>query len=223
MLRVMRLALWFFLIAFGPATDAMAQSRSDAREVLRSVMAIQVDLHRLADEEPPPCVRRRIRGAGLGGIPKAIEEWENPRPKPPRPPLPPGPVTVIDSSEVRFSPFSSWRRPAEVHRGYFDYQEELETPEGRRIEEAERALLMAPVQRQVVKRIDAAWLAAPLEFCTSDEQWPYLEISSPAFQGDFAFVRSSFQCALCGQGVILALKRDGPRWRLVAIAPKWVS
>ncbi|HEY5721596.1 MAG TPA: hypothetical protein VIT45_04670 [Allosphingosinicella sp.] len=220
----MRLLVAFCLITFGPATGAAAQSRSDAREVLRSVMAIQVDLHRRAEEEPPPCVRRKVAGPSPGGIPEVVEEWEHPRPKPPRPPLPPGTrIRTIDSDQVRFSPFSSWRRPAAVHRGYFEYHEELTGPEGRQIDEAERALLMAPLQRHRVKRIDPAWLAAPLAFCAGDDQWPYLEISSPVFHGDFTFVYSSFQCALCGQGVILAFKRAGPRWRLIAIAPKWVS
>ena len=224
MLRRMRLLIALFLVAFGPPTEATAQSPSDAREVLRSVMAIQVDLHRRAEEEPPPCVRRQVLGASLGGIPGAVEDWEHPGPKAPRPPLPPGTrVTVINSGDVRFSPFSSWRRPAEVHRGYFDYHEELTTPEGRQIDEAERTLLIAPVQRQFVKRIDPAWLAPPLKLCTSDEQWPFLEIYSPVFQGDLAFVRSSFLCALCGQSVILAFKRTRSNWRLIAIAPKWVS
>jgi hypothetical protein len=130
---------------------------------------------------------------------------------------------VVDSSEIRLSPFVDWRRPAAVNRGYFDREPDLPRIEELRLSTAERAVLVAPRQPRRVRRVASAWLRPPLAFCAGDPMQPWLEFNAPAIHGDLAFVEVDFQCVLCGQGTSLALRRSGGQWRIVAVALRWMS
>jgi hypothetical protein len=218
-----KLLLLSLLAAAAPPSTGHRGSADDAREILRIVTAFQVQVHRAAEIGPPPCVRPRVGKASLGGARKRIEAFEAPRPVKPMPPVTRGPVTVINSAEIRLSPFRNWRRLADEHPGGVEMGDELPSPEAKRLGDAERALMMAPLQPRRVKTLDAAWLDAPLAFCPGSEGQPELAISSPAISGGFAFVEVEFHCVLCGQGVTLALARRGGGWEIVAAAHRWVS
>jgi hypothetical protein len=215
------LAASLLLAAAQPA--APPTIRADAREILRVVLAETARVHAAATVGPPPCVRRRV-DAAIGGQRRRVEESE-------RPVAPPATgttlgsqsVTVVDLSEIRFSPFVDWQRPAAVNNGYFGNGGELPEAETQSLQAAERAVLVAPRQPRAVRRIDQAWLRAPLAFCTGERWRPYLVFSAPAIVGDFAFVEVDFQCVLCGQGTALALRRTGRQWQIVAVAQRWVS
>jgi len=51
-----------------------------------------------------------------------------------------------------------------------------------------------------------------------------LQLSTPAIHGDVAFVDTGYVCgALCGFGLLYALRREQATWRIVAVAMLWVS
>lgn len=206
------------------APPASAASPADAREVMRVVLAFEARFHE-REVAQPPCIVRRVGLTSLGGNRREIERYEAPpAPPPPRPaPARSGAAMVVDSSEIRLSPFFGWRRVAETHDGSFELAGELPVREGMRLQAAERAVMLAPRQRQRIGEIDPDWLQAPLAFCAGASFKPYLEIGSPAFLGDFAFVSADFICVLCGQGMMIALRRVGQDWRIMAAAIPWVS
>ena len=220
----MRALLASLLIAATPAPASPPPTAADAREILRLVMALETRVHAQAEVGPPPCVRRWVGPASLGGARRRVEAWEPPQPPaPPLPPEPPGVVTVVDSSELRFSPFVAWQRLGDMHRGYVDIGGGLSPDVEAAIREAERAAMVAAPQRRPVAMIERAWFGPPLAFCHGDRWQPVLEIESPTIVGEFAFVDVNFQCVLCGQGVILAFRRLRSGWEIVAAAERWVS
>ncbi len=210
------------LLAASPPPEAPAASTADARQVLRVVLAFETQIHRAAEVGPPPCVLRRVGEDSLGGRRLAVEEYE--RPRPPRPPRPAGTViTVVDAAELHLSPFSHWEHLSATNRGYFGRGRDLSPEADAQMAQAERTAMIGPRQRRRVREIDPAWIGPPLRFCRRGDEFPRLEIGSPTFTGDLAFVWSRFECVLCGQGVILALRRSGRRWEIAAVALKWVS
>jgi hypothetical protein len=51
-----------------------------------------------------------------------------------------------------------------------------------------------------------------------------LQLSTPAFAGDAAFVETAYACGTtCGNGSLYALERREGRWAVVAVADIWIS
>jgi len=218
------LLLWAAAGAAAPSTEA------DTREILRTVIAFEVRTHAAAEVGPPPCVRRRVAASRLARRRSEVERYER-RASARRPhgPVAPGsltyvsPVTVVNSEEIVLSPFSGWHRPAAVNSGYVERGGDVTSEEDARLLAAERAALTAPSHPRPVRRIDSAWLGPPLVLCSDRDALPAIEIDTPVIVGDIALVPRDFHCVLCGQGVIYALRRAGPRWEIVAVALKWQS
>lgn len=211
-------------VASAPVPASPPPTAADARAILRLVMALETRVHAQAEVGPPPCVRPWVGPASLGGARRRVEAWERPQPPAPPPaPMPPGAVTVVNSSELRFSPFARWQRLGDMHRGYIDIGGPLSADAEAAIREAERAAMVAAPQRRLVAMIERAWFGPPLAFCHGDHWQPVLEIESPTIVGQFAFVDVAFQCVLCGQGVRLAFRRVRSGWEIVAAAERWVS
>lgn len=220
----MKAVLASLLIVWSVAAASQPPARSDAGDILRVVLAFETGVHRQAEVGPPPCVIRRIGPASLGGARRAVEAAERPRPtRAPSRSSTAGQSFIIRSSDVPVFLFANWETPSAVNRGYVDGAGPLPADLEARIRTAERAAMMASPQRRAVRTIDRAWIGPPLEFCGGGEHWPNLDIGSPAIVGDLAFVRADFDCVLCGQGVLLALRRTGAGWEIVATAQRWVS
>jgi hypothetical protein len=204
-------------------------TRRDAGEIMRVVLAFETRVHRDAEVGPPPCVRQRVGLASLGDRRGAVEVTEAFERRPPPPPVRPenlvpiDPAAVINSAEIQLSPFHRWRRVPSRNPGYVEdgglLPAELQTD----VQAAERAALVAPLQPLHLTAIDPAWLDRPLRMCRRARTWPALEFGSPVIVGDHAFVRADFDCVLCGQGTMLALRRRGASWELIAAAVTWVS
>jgi hypothetical protein len=217
--------LAWLLIPAESAPARSAPSAADAREVMRVVLAFETEIHRRTELEPPPCVRGRVPATSMGGNRRAVLAYERPLPPArPRRSARPRAMIVIDSREIRWSPFFGWRRLADISKDYLELADQLPPEDEKQLRTVERAVMMAPRQRRLVDRIEPGWIAAPLAFCAGgDPNIPYLEFGSPAFHGDFAFVRAEFQCVMCGQGSMLALRRTAGGWLIVAAAIPWVS
>lgn len=152
----------------------------------------------------------------------ADQEAERNRPSAPPPQAAANDPIVV--REVRFSPGGfDWFRPRRTRDGYFGGRAHLSRAEDKAVTEAAVRIIRSAEQSDSIRTIDPAWLQKPLLLCEDDPEQPYLLFSSPAISGDFAFVTVDFQCVMCGQGVILSLKRERGRWTIVAADQQWVS
>ncbi len=182
-------------------------------------------IHAAAEEGPPPCVPRRVTSATFAGR-RAARVAEGRKSKAVRPPEASSPTAriVLRPEDVALSlSHPAWRKLAEEGRGYFEFAGPLAASEMRVFDEAEDMLRAGPDPPRLVRRIDPAWLRAPLALCTGDPRRPRLNVAAPAILRDLAFVDVDFDCVLCGQGVLLALRRTDQGWAIVAGAQEWVS
>jgi hypothetical protein len=83
------------------------------------------------------------------------------------------------------------------------------------VNEAIRAALSSSTQVRWVTRIQAAWVAQPLDVCASGES-PRLSFGSPVIVGDVAFVKVEFMCPTCGEANLAALRRTARGWTITA-------
>ncbi len=77
----------------------------------------------------------------------------------------------------------------------------------------DRAALTAGATVQYITRIEAAWL--PERF-TVDQPSCDVSIDSPIFGGDYAFVDTRAIAHMSGNGFLIALRKEGGEWRVVA-------
>jgi hypothetical protein len=203
----------------------VGEPQRNAREIMRAVLAEEARLHRGSDEGPAPCVKMIVDGVSLNGrrAMLANQEAERSRPAGPSPPRAGEPTPI--TPELHFAPLEfDWVRPFHTPDGYFGEGDvRLPRAEDRAITRAAGGIIRNAEQGKLLGKIDPAWLQKPLSFCEGDPSEPYLSFSSPAVSGNFAFVTADFQCVICGQGVILALKRMRHRWIVVAVDQQWVS
>jgi hypothetical protein len=227
-MRFVPLLLAATLVA-SPLKAQTAPAAADANAIMRVVLAFETRVHRDAEVGPPPCVRLRVGSASLGDARRSVEETEAFENRPALPPARPearaqsGPVTVVNSRVIPLSPFHIWRRVPERNRGYVESDGPLSADLEAAVRAAERAALVAPLQPQRVPLIRTEWFDQPLIRCRNMRIWPALEFGAPVIVGEFAFVRVDFDCVLCGQGTMLALRRVGAAWDIIAAAEKCVS
>jgi hypothetical protein len=211
--------LAFLLLLTPPASRQPA----DAREIMRVVLTEEAALHGQSNVGPAPCVRRDVEGVTLNGRRRMLADQEPERNRPSAPPTQAAKDPIV-INELQFSPLGfDWFRPRRTRDGYFGGRAHLSRAEDRAVTEAAIGIIRRAEQSDSIRTIDPAWLQKPLLLCENDPEQPYLEFSSPAASGDFAFVAIAFQCVMCGQGVILALKRERGRWAIVAADQQWVS
>jgi hypothetical protein len=213
-----------------PLHAQQAGAASDARAVMRTVLAFETGVHRAAEVGPPPCVRPRVGRASLGGSRRDVEEAEAyERLRPPSTPVRPealvrvDPVTAVDPREIRLSPFHRWQRIPSRNPGYVGAGGPLPAGLEAEVKAAERAALVAPLQPRWLSTIRPEWFDRPLSMCRNRRALPALEFDSPVVVNGFAFVRTDFDCVLCGQGIVLALRRVGEAWEIIAAAHTWRS
>ena len=64
----------------------------------------------------------------------------------------------------------------------------------------------------------------PAQTDCNSENLALLKISEPLISGDFAFVRTDYDCgALCGEGFLRALKLIDGKWQIVGETETWIS
>jgi hypothetical protein len=184
-------------VATAPSEAWPARSAADAREILQTVLALEARVQERSDYNPTPCVSRQINPAHVRGH-------------------------QIPGRPARTRPYR-WFGLAAVHDGYIDMTSLLAPPEQARIQAAELKAGAVPSGHGLVRRLESDWLGPPLRFCPRGYPYQHLELSSPVIGGDTAFVSVDFQCGICGQGVLLALRRSTSGWEIVAGTEQWVS
>jgi hypothetical protein len=127
---------------------------------------------------------------------------------------PSGQPVQVGSNRVQPAlPFAFFSRPQ---------MSEAEAAEARKIAQAVEAIADGAGRRPSVTRLRSEWLTLPFRLC-NQERYGLLELSSPVFSGDYAFVSVEWNCVLCGHGLDLALKRRGKKWVIVDTNVRWQS
>jgi hypothetical protein len=220
----MKALLALALLAAAPPEPARDASQSDAQEITRVIMAREWRIHAKAKVGPVPCVKREVTRVTFGGPRSSNGDDEQPSPPPPSSPAGTGtPITVLNSNDLWFTPGFRWGRLRDDRNGYTGGGRDLPEEKAKPLSDSASAIRDGPEPPHLIHAIDPLWLRAPLEFCAGDESRPYLDIASPAIRGDTAFVGADFECVICGQGLLFALRKERHGWEIVSVELEWES
>ena len=116
-----------------------------------------------------------------------------------------------------------WSRPGETGRGSAQAGP-FDPAEARSLSESVDRIVHAEARPSLLEQLDPASLQPPLRPCRDARSRPFLELSSPAFDGEVAFVETAYVCGgLCGNGLLYALRRNRGDWHIVAVSDTWIS
>jgi hypothetical protein len=200
--------LTFSLLLLEPSAIATALDgkRQEAISVLRAVVAREAQDYGDIPGDVVPCVKPTIQETTFGHTSMVRMRL--------------APPATLQAPDIFAGPswLPHWQRLNVDADRIYDVEED---------EQQALSTAAAEVARDsdppILNRVDKAWLEAPYRLCGSGDGTPSLEVTSPGIAGDLAFVSVSFDCVLCGHGRTYALRRIGPRWRIVAEVLTWVS
>jgi hypothetical protein len=155
---------------------------------------LATQLQSLADESRSLCISRQLRAANI--------RFE------------------LGGRPARTHPYAWWGF-GDLRSGSLELADRLPPLQEARVQASERAAWTAASSH--VRQIEPSWLRAPLRFCPAHFAYRHLELTEPVIVGQLAFVSVNFQCALCGVGTLLALRRTSSGWETFASTTQWQS
>ncbi len=192
-----RLVPLFAALALTPGPALAATDGENAAAIIRIVIRREAKDLRSWSEGPIACARSVIKESTFAGLRR-----------------PSGHPVQVGSNRVQLAlPFAFFpgRRMSEA-----------EVAEARKVAQAVEAIADGAGRRPPVTKLRSEWLTLPFRLCNR-ERYGLLELSSPVFSGDYAFVSLEWDCVLCGHGLDYALKRRGKKWVIVDSNVRWQS
>jgi hypothetical protein len=115
--------------------------------------------------------------------------------------------------------------PTSTHWSGVSQLTPLDPGEVRALDRAKGDALYGPWQGRLAVAIDPADLPVPLAATAgAGGCHEVTRLHAPAFARDIAFISVDRLCEpWCGSGDIYALRRENGRWRVVAVAPTWMT
>jgi hypothetical protein len=199
------------VLVLAAAASNAQPPKADAVQILRAVIAREARDYGEIPGDVRPCVKRTLTQSSFDALRR-----NRARPVP----VTPARKVIGPSSMIGDRIVFHWM--AEVP-GDATKLAELPERERREISAAFDAIVARGETARLVRAVDPGWLTSPYRLCRKGRRVPSLQLTSPAIQGDIAFVQVDFDCVLCGHGGSYVLWRTRSGWRIVAEQWSWFS